>query len=169
MGHWWSWGKEDRRDNDDDEGYQCGCLPVQIRCSCTVMATLLPHKFSRISLPLRHKCINAHTSARFSLAQTQTLFTVHSLALCHSTTFVKAISSRRQRTADNHTHGFTFCPSTSLLSPCQTSPPSHGDTTSPSNHFSLSMFFLKGCNLLRLPVSASIHPPKAVLLPPLQT
>lgn len=56
---------------------------------------------------------------------------VHLLASCHRTTFVKAISSRRRRTADNHTHGSTSCLSTGLRSPCQgaTSPP---DRCSPS-------------------------------------
>lgn len=48
---------------------------------------------------------------------TQTLFVVHPLARCHNTTFVKPISSRRQRTNGNHTHGSTSCPLYQALPP----------------------------------------------------
>lgn len=66
-------GGEDGRDNNDDEGDQCGYLPVQSRCSGTVMAPLLSLTVANY-LSLKDIRIGAHTRTHFMLAHTNTVY-----------------------------------------------------------------------------------------------
>lgn len=83
-----------------------------------VMAPLFLQTFANYCSP-EHMWTHGRTRVRARAPRwlTQTLFVVHPLARCHNTTFVKPISSRRQRTNDNHTHGSTSCPLYQALPP----------------------------------------------------
>lgn len=62
-------GGEDGTDNNEDEGDHWGYLPVQSRCSNTVMGPLLSLTVANY-LSLKHIRLDAHTHTLFTLTHT---------------------------------------------------------------------------------------------------
>ena len=100
---------------------------------------------------------HSHVCACSSRSLTQTLFMPQSLACCHCTTFVKAISSRHQRNADNGTHSSTSCPSTGILFPRWAAPRSHDCTAFHQTAVLSPGPFFKTHNPFCLPVSMFLY------------